>query len=727
MGQVAINDKTKETLIWKDNAWQAIPTGHAATNDAGEIVVYDGQAKAWVPYHKPDVSRMEQFSGAVARGLANLVGFPNTFAQAYSDPNRFEQFLEMQRQRGATPEQLDNMRQTFEATAPAAESIAAHTVSTKEILSSPVFKQHVVQAEPTDAAGRVIEAVGQGVGGGAIGGPAGMVGGALAGGTSQGLAEVGAPEWVQAVGGLGVPLVFGGISSAVRKMTPAAKSQLGKALEGVTKDELAQAENLMRASAAQRNPLSWAEALNKISGGRFPELAQLQRTVEQTSGGGGVLAEVMNKRLGAARMQAESNLANIAPRQTGQALADVPANTQSAAMAAIRREQKAMRAVTKPAYQAAALDEVPQAEMARIVGQIDKAIAETGSRDVQNQLMAFRKELVDRPAQAGKASPLQGVTGVSPTAAVPETYKLDVGRLDSIRKSWRDKIELPNIAPGSVEQETASKIGPILSDLRDTMKRSSDAFNLGRSYHEKITREVIEPLRRNVTGQLAEAPATIPAQRAKLLPTGEQGVVDAANIRDTVARLERERPGSAAEWLRTNLQSQLDETLKAFASSGADQSRGAALWAKLTGNSMQRANIRAYVEALPNGAETWKGFETMLDTLDAQRYRLPSNSATSFNTETIKALQGRGIPFSLEDLNPVSLLQGEVKEAGKIRRLRLNSEKVARVLIDPNAREQLVKLAKLKPNSREARRMLGAILVTSGILEPEGNGASTSP
>jgi hypothetical protein len=44
----------------------------------------------------------------------------------------------------------------------------------------------------------------------------------------------------------------------------------------------------------------------------------------------------------------------------------------------------------------------------------------------------------------------------------------------------------------------------------------------------------------------------------------------------------------------------------------------------------------------------------------------------------------------------------------------LNSEKLANTLLDTGARMRLAKLAKLKPDSREARRLVGAILGLTG-------------
>lgn len=51
-----------------------------------------------------------------------------------------------------------------------------------------------------------------------------------------------------------------------------------------------------------------------------------------------------------------------------------------------------------------------------------------------------------------------------------------------------------------------------------------------------------------------------------------------------------------------------------------------------------------------------------------------------------------------------------MKEASAARRLRLNSQRLANTLLDVGARQRLAQLAKLQPNSREARRLVGAIL-----------------
>jgi len=52
-----------------------------------------------------------------------------------------------------------------------------------------------------------------------------------------------------------------------------------------------------------------------------------------------------------------------------------------------------------------------------------------------------------------------------------------------------------------------------------------------------------------------------------------------------------------------------------------------------------------------------------------------------------------------------------VKQGSKLRRYRINSEKLANLLLDPDAGAQLRALAKMSPMTAGARRLSGAILV----------------
>ena len=106
------------------------------------------------------------------------------------------------------------------------------------------------------------------------------------------------------------------------------------------------------------------------------------------------------------------------------------------------------------------------------------------------------------------------------------------------------------------------------------------------------------------------------------------------------------------------------------------------MWSSLVGNQGKAANLRAYVEALPG------------------------DSAMAFNQQTVATLQGKAIPMRMEDLNPIGLFSGEIKKAGKLRRYRLNSERLA----ESRGADGMAQLARLDPGTREARRLFGAIL-----------------
>jgi len=64
----------------------------------------------------------------------------------------------------------------------------------------------------------------------------------------------------------------------------------------------------------------------------------------------------------------------------------------------------------------------------------------------------------------------------------------------------------------------------------------------------------------------------------------------------------------------------------------------------------------------------------------------------------------------VEDLNPIGLFSGEIKEAGKLRGFGLNSERLATLLLNSAARTRLVELARINPTGREARRLFGSII-----------------
>jgi hypothetical protein len=176
-----------------------------------------------------------------------------------------------------------------------------------------------------------------------------------------------------------------------------------------------------------------------------------------------------------------------------------------------------------------------------------------------------------------------------------------------------------------------------------------------------------------------------------------------SDITKTIEILRKQDPTIARDWTRQNLKGIFDETTKE-ATGGQNQFGGAKFAATIAGNKQQRDNLRALVTS-SSGMQAWKGFEDMLDVLQAQGQRLPANSATSFNQMMAQEMGSGGLGAL-----PTTVTQpSKVAKFYESWRIGNNSEMLAKLLTDPNTIKKLEELAKTKPNSLKAQTIVNSI------------------
>jgi hypothetical protein len=148
---------------------------------------------------------------------------------------------------------------------------------------------------------------------------------------------------------------------------------------------------------------------------------------------------------------------------------------------------------------------------------------------------------------------------------------------------------------------------------------------------------------------------------------------------------------------------------------GPNQAGGAKFRTALIGNPQQRANLQAAVEALPDGARRWQGFNRYLDILEATGTRQNIGSKTAYNVEALKDLGG-GAPgqtaAKMLGNFPASVVKPLAEKYDKFV-LGRNLDELADTLTNPRSADMLRRLADERPNTRRGINIARALAYTA--------------
>ena len=385
----------------------------------------------------------------------------------------------------------------------------------------------------------------------------------------------------------------------------------------LTPAQEAAAQALLAESRASGAPLTVPEAVQAVTGSAT-RLGDIQRVVEQSPRGAAITRPFFAKRPQQVQSLGEQVLNQMAAGAPNPY--EVAPRVQGAAAGVVSETDKARTAAVKPLYQSAATDVVPVDDMEAFLGKIDKMIAADKTGLTSPELVRLRDALTEAPAR----------TATSMSPAQPRVPITDINNLDTARKYFRDRISQPAVAQDAVPKQVGAKVGTLLDDLRDLMETNSGDFAAARQKYQQITNDVVNPLLRSPTGQLAAA-ETFPKQAQILfnpnpLPNSEAAVGNA------VRQIARTDPDAAAQMVRLHLERTFNEATQANLP-GANQFGGPKFAAVVSGNSQQARNLEAAVRALPDGDTRWGALKKGLDIMQAMGTRQPVGSQTEFNRQ----------------------------------------------------------------------------------------------
>lgn len=675
----------------------------------------------------------------VARGVANLAGLPGVVRevgeyvgdQAVSALN----FVTGQGY-GLTPDQQARAQAAEQSLMASALDAPTPTDITRNLESAtgPLYRPQTVPGEFVNTALEFLPSMAIGVG--SV--PQRLGQALIPAVASEGMgqaARVVAPEYETAarvVGALG-----GGVGVARYQNPVTPQSMMSGAMRNVDDATVMSARTLMDDAAAQGTPLTWAEAIQRVSGGSAPRLAAIQRVAENTDEGSAILGPMM----GARGSQMQSAGAGAVARLADETLRPevIGIRTQQAAGGAFRELEQARTRLAQGPYLAAVDDVVAPERVQSVARILDDMI----SRDPTNGALsetarAIRSQLVARAAVPG--TPARRVE-VRPgffrfeegTPPVPEVLRTNAVELDDIYKVLRDAVgDRPSPTATATERMAWAQGRRALTELDNAIKDSSQAIREGRAIYGDVSDRIIKPAAAGPLGAIRDTDIGVEqiAQQSRAIMPTQPFPNSEAGIRETVRRLVRQDPVATQGLIQSGIQRTFDEAMQSLQGTGGRPNPfgGAKFSAVLTGNTQQAKNLEAAVRALPDGDARWSAFRRFLDIAEATGERLAAGSPTSFNQEIQRQMRTGGVGGEIANVAATGGVRGPSRMAQWYEDFRYgrNAADLARLLTDP----QQVQLMRTLANGNMAPRTAEAIvlrLIQGGAASNSGSAQAVPP
>lgn len=643
--------------------------------------------------NNPEMSTRDMV-GAVAKpvvgGVASLVGLPQAILSA---PGQIADYLGFgggeRRIPGADPS-----RRALAPPVPVGDGSAVPGLpSSRDVQSFAHETLGIPSYTATSRPGKLAQA---GLEGAVAGGPFGVAGATL--GAVSGVTSEGAGQAAEAAGlgqtGQTVARVAGGIVPGLAygaykgiRRTPGALAN--EALDGVTPQQLQQAQALMDAAQARGVPLTAAEAIAQVTGGN--PLQNVQRVVEQSARGGPRMQAFMADRPEQVRQAIIDQLDEIGqPRVPSQVVNDVAA----AGRERIQQSRAARTQASSPHYRQAVNDVIDQAALKPIYDQLDDAArgAAPGS-PLANLIAEYR----DR---------LKGVTNAA--------------QGDDIYKTFRERLDALPINPNAIQASQGGVLKPINKAFGDILRVESPNIDMGRNVHAMNSARVEYLRRPDIMGKLPKA--LDETNDVAAAQTRQAGVIFDPNsarpqtIRAVAGELQSSsNPAAYSDLVRAQLGRMLDEAM-GLVGGKPNQWAGSKFVGSVAGTPQQRENLGATLQALPNGQRVATSADELLNVLGATGYRQPPGSMTEFNKQITEQLQGGNLRGALK---PTTWL-GDTYERF---RYGANSQTLADLLTSPDGVKRLEEIARTMPDNARRQALIQMLLAVERGQQTAQGGA----
>jgi hypothetical protein len=466
------------------------------------------------------------------------------------------------------------------------------------------------------------------------------------------------------IGGALVGGTAGGLVSVPRTTERALSSRLPSY---VTSENIDRAETLIN-EAKQRNiTLTWPEALSRVTG--KPVLTDMQRLLESSAETRGAMGDVLAHRPEQFDRAALEEFGKIAPDTATPSM--IGREVQGTAKGTLDDVRQIINLHTDPYYKAAEAVKIKPEDM--------KVVETTpGYKELRDEI---------------RSDPHLNST----VAHLPDD---SVGFLNEVKKLYDQRARNLSLKGPEQNQQRAASYSSGAQTMKGAALNASPDYEVALNTQAQTRKQYLDPLMAGPLGKLAKTPET---QRAidALFP---QGPLSGSHneVFTAVSALAKRNPWAATQLVRAHLQGAFDTATQRLV--GGPNEFGAAKWVKaITGNPQQRDNLKAAVEALPDGTARWKGLENFLNIAEATGERQPIGSRTAFNTQDLAAMASGGkamglIKTAFDPSEWLHFVKDRISEwqAGR------NMESLARIITDPRAGDTFRKIATAK-GKREAQ------------------------
>lgn len=548
--------------------------------------------------------------------------------------------------------------------------------------------------EPTTRAGRFASTAAEFVPGAMIGSPANLARNALTFGVVPGLASEAAGQAVE--GSAAEPWARGGaalaagVGGALAQRAGSAERILQNNARGVSHAELDQMENLVQQARQEGINLSRAEALQHVTEGRT-QLGELQKRVE----GMGGIRDFYSQRPAQNEAAARRSFDTLAPAPGNPSA--IGREVGEAAQGTIDDVQGAINRHTRPLYQAAEQQRIDPQTFAQV------------SRDpvFQEGLQRVRNDPFIGPT-------LRGLPDDS--VQVVDAIKKQLDETGRNLRSPGAGTARNNYAASIVDQGN-NRMVAAADRATGSVPGVQGSYEAARAQQSQARQQYLQPLLDGPLGKIANRDQTVKQAIEVLFPAnplpGSQ-----AEIATAIAAVAQRNPWAARQLVRAHAEMTFNEAAQRL-TSGPNQGGGAKFAAIIRGNSEQAANLRAAVEAgIPNGQQTWEGFDRFLTIMEAQQRRVPIGSGTSFNDVGIGNLKSGGLANNVAQIIATGGVKLPQKAMSAIQDWNLgrNLDQVANLLTSPEAAQRFRQLVTAAPGSSQFTALATRLiyLATSG-------------
>lgn len=494
---------------------------------------------------------------------------------------------------------------------------------------------------------------------------------------------------------------LGGAAGAIAS-GPSSVQQIirSKIPASVTEQDITRAGQLIDHGQARGVALTWPEALSRVTG--QPVLTDTQRILESHGQTRGQMSEFFANRAGQVEGAARHEfgyMGGVHPNPNSLGAAGV-ADSEGV----INNVRAAINQATRPSYDAARQSLVPTQVHAAMMADplFEQALNAVRNDPARNALIrglsdrstvvydAVKQELRERSTNlANPVQPYHSHTASASTGALAG--------------------DVSNIAVAADRHAMGLQPGQGVGNLEHALAEQT-----------RLRAQYLEPLQRGPLGKIIESDGATKNVVNALFPTNpvphsEAGV---GGIRTAVTALVGQRPAVAEALVRAHAEMTFNEAMREL-QGGASQFAGAKFAKVIAGNPQQRANLRAAVESLPNGAARWEGFERMLDIMQATGTRQAKGSLTAFNELEIQSMTSGGLQaLAAKGASPGKWMS-LANDTFKAWSLGRNLDGMARLITDPGAGEAFRQIVRIPPGSDRALVMAGRLVGQFGAATTE--------